>query len=615
LGAALGPTALLLVLALAAVPAAGRADGWNPDFPTRLRIALALVLQGLGGGFTVRDESLPVPSPPARESAFGGWPSSPGGSELTLSAVPLTVTALWIAAVAIGCRLRDRIVRSAGARLALVADGSGGGWQRTVRPVPVAEASAAEPVAEPVPVDPAQLAYVIYTSGSTGEPKGVEITHAAAANTIDDVNARYRVGSDDVTLQVSALDFDLSVYDLFGLLAVGGTVVTLTEDVRREAAVWAGLAAEHGVTVWNTVPTLLDMLLVACESGTGLPRLRVAIVSGDWVGLDLPDRLRASAPNALLVAMGGATEASIWSNAHDVKGVDPAWVSIPYGRPLANQRFRVVDAHGRDRPDFVPGELWIGGAGVALGYRGDPDRTAASFVTAGGERWYRTGDLGRYHPSGVLEFLGRRDHQVKVRGHRIELGEIETRLRELPGVANAVAWVDSSAGVRRLAAVVTPEQGADPAPDGADLLAALAGHLPPHMLPEHLTVVDRLPLNANAKVDRAAVAQTYGLRRAAETAPADDGPRGDTERAVAEVWAALLEAPEVGRTANFFGLGGDSLTATRVVQQFSQRFGVELSLRQLFNHPTIAEIAAVVDAEISDSHQHEASVRLEEGVL
>ncbi|WP_331739077.1 amino acid adenylation domain-containing protein (plasmid) [Streptomyces sp. NBC_00727] len=511
---------------------------------------------------------------------------------------------------------RNRIVRSAGARLALVADrpASGGDWDGAVRPVPVAEASAAVPLAEPVSVDPGQLAYVIYTSGSTGEPKGVEITHEAAANTIDDVNARHGVGPADVALQVSALDFDLSVYDLFGLLAVGGTVVTLTEDVRREAAVWARLAAEHGVTVWNTVPTLLDMLLVACESGVSLPALRVAIVSGDWVGLDLCDRLRADAPNALLVAMGGATEASIWSNAHEVTAVDPAWVSVPYGRPLGNQRFRVVDPHGRDRPDFVPGELWIGGSGVALGYRGDPDRTAASFVTAGGERWYRTGDLGRYHPSGALEFLGRRDHQVKVRGHRIELGEIETGLRELPGVAGAVAWVDVSAGVHRLAAVATPERGAEPAAAGK-LLAALAERLPAHMLPEHLTVVERLPLNANAKVDRAAVARTYGLRHTAREPGVDDRPRGDTERAVAEVWAELLEAPGAGRGDDFFGLGGDSLTATRMIQQFTTRFGVELTLRQLFNHPTIAGIAAVLDAEISGSHPRQASVRLEEGVL
>ncbi|MFJ3221945.1 amino acid adenylation domain-containing protein [Streptomyces sp. NPDC086783] len=512
---------------------------------------------------------------------------------------------------------RNRIVRSAGARTALVGPEpeSGADWDEAVRLVPVAEAVGAEPAAEPAAVDPARLAYVIYTSGSTGEPKGVEISHAAAANTIDDVNTRHGVGPGDVTLQVSALDFDLSVYDLFGLLAVGGTVVTLTEDLRREATAWAALATEHGVTVWNTVPTLLDMLLVACESGTGLPRLRVAIVSGDWVGLDLPDRLRAVAPDALLVAMGGATEASIWSNAFEVETVDPAWVSVPYGRPLANQRFRVVDEHGRDRPDFVPGELWIGGAGVALGYRGDPERTAASFVVADGERWYRTGDLGRYHPSGILEFLGRRDHQVKVRGHRIELGEIEAGLRELSGVASAVAWVDSGAGTRRLAAVVIPEPGAGPALSQADLPAALAARLPAHMIPEHIAVADRLPLTANAKVDRAALALAYGPGRAVRAAPSDDRPRGETERVVAEVWAELLEAPEVGRSADFFGLGGDSLVATRVVQQFSRRFGVELSLRQLFNHPTVAAIAAVVDDEIAGSHRHEASVRLEEGVL
>ncbi|WP_438817608.1 phosphopantetheine-binding protein [Streptomyces finlayi] len=204
---------------------------------------------------------------------------------------------------------------------------------------------------------------------------------------------------------------------------------------------------------------------------------------------------------------------------------------------------------------------------------------------------------------------------MKVRGHRIELGEIETRLRELPAVARAVAWVDSSAGVRRLAAVVTCEPGPDPAPAAPDLLSALAAHLPAHMIPEHLTVVDALPLNANAKVDRAAVARLYGLRHLSSESPADDRPQGDTERAVAEVWADLLEAPGVGRSANFFGLGGDSLTATRVVQQFAKRFGVELSLRRLFNHPTIAEIAAVLDAEIAGSHPHHASARLEEGVL
>ncbi|MBA3780240.1 MAG: amino acid adenylation domain-containing protein [Nocardioides sp.] len=511
---------------------------------------------------------------------------------------------------------RNRIVRSSGTRFALVDDVFTGAaepaddWPEGTVLCPMASALEADPLPEPTAVHPEQLAYVIYTSGSTGEPKGVEISHAAAANTIDDVSSRYDVGPSDVALQVSALDFDLSVYDLFGLLAVGGTVVTITEDTRREAATWARCVAEHGVTIWNTVPTLLDMVLVAGESGTDLSSLRLAMVSGDWVGLDLCDRLHAAAPGARMVAMGGATEASIWSNAFDVEAVDPAWVSVPYGYPLANQQFRVVDEHGRDRPDWVPGELWIGGAGVARGYRGDSERTAASFVHADGRRWYRTGDQGRYLPSGVLEFLGRSDHQVKVRGHRVELGEIETRLRELPGVGASVVWVDGTAAGRHLVAAVT---GTDTgALHGDALRRALADALPAYMVPDHIAVLDQLPLNANGKVDRRALARDHGLDLTG--GEADDPLQSATERAVAEIWQTLLQVPAVRRSSNFFALGGDSLNATRVLQQLARRFGVELSLRQLFNHATLADLAGVLDAEIAGGDQHDETI-LEEGVL
>ncbi|MEV6041781.1 amino acid adenylation domain-containing protein, partial [Nonomuraea sp. NPDC052116] len=288
-------------------------------------------------------------------------------------------------------------------------------------------------LAEPVMVAPDMSAYVIFTSGSTGEPKGVEVSHRAALNTIEDINQRFGVGPDDRVLAVSALDFDLSVYDIFGLLSVGGALVMPEESERRDAQRWAELCAAHGVTIWNTVPTLLDMLL-----HTTAPRLRLALVSGDWVGLDLHARLAAQS-ECRLVALGGATEAAIWSNAWEVDRVPAHWTSIPYGLPLRNQRYRVVDGRGRDCPDWVAGELWIGGAGVAIGYRGDPETTSAKFVESGGERWYRTGDLGRYWPDGTLEFLGRADHQVKIRGHRIELGEIEAALEASPQVARAVA--------------------------------------------------------------------------------------------------------------------------------------------------------------------------------
>jgi yersiniabactin nonribosomal peptide synthetase len=215
--------------------------------------------------------------------------------------------------------------------------------------------------ADVVHAHPHSLAYVIFTSGSTGEPKGVEITHRAALNTIADINERFEVTEHDRVLAVSALDFDLSVYDVFGLLAAGGSIVTIAEDDRRDAERWHSLVISRGVTVWNTVPALAEMLSVVGET----PSLRLVLVSGDWVGLDLPQRF----PHARFVAMGGATEASIWSNFVEVAEPEPHWRSIPYG-PLHNQRFRVVDDQGRDCPDHVQGELWIGGAGVARGYRG-----------------------------------------------------------------------------------------------------------------------------------------------------------------------------------------------------------------------------------------------------
>ncbi|WP_213451839.1 non-ribosomal peptide synthetase [Rhizomonospora bruguierae] len=346
---------------------------------------------------------------------------------------------------------RERMQRLAGARL-VVTDEAGAIGRPAAEVVLIGATAAVAPLPGPATVDTDRLAYVIFTSGSTGEPKGVEITHRAAWNTIADVNRRFAVGDGDRVLAVSALEFDLSVYDVFGLLSVGGAVVLLTDAARRDARRWVDLAQRHGVTIWNSVPVLLEMLLTVLAGDTcARPPLRLVLVSGDWVGLDLPGRVAAVRPRCRFVALGGATEAAIWSNFTDVARVDPSWTSIPYGRPLANQRFRVVDTAGRDRPDWVPGELWIGGTGVARGYRGAPRQTARQFVGTDDGRWYRTGDLGRYRPDGVLEFLGRTDHQVKIRGHRIELGEIEAAFQSQPGVGRAVAAVTDD---RRLVVAV-----------------------------------------------------------------------------------------------------------------------------------------------------------------
>ena len=329
--------------------------------------------------------------------------------------------------------------------------------ERFERPVVVGALAPADPieVASPAPDD---LAYVIYTSGSSGKPKGVMIEHAAAMNTIADVNHRFDVGPDDRVLAVSALSFDLSVYDVFGALAAGAAIVLPEASGWRDPAHWSALMLAHRVTIWSSVPTLMAMLVEHSEGRQSElhDALRVVMLSGDWIGVSLPDRIRALAPNASVTSLGGATEASIWSILHPIEDVDPSWTSIPYGKAMRNQAFYVLDRQLEPRPVWVPGDLYIGGVGLARGYWRDQEKTAASFVTraADGVRLYRTGDLGRLLPDGSIEFLGRQDNQVKVRGHRIELGEIEAALEQHAGVERAVVEAIGDGAGRRLAAFV-----------------------------------------------------------------------------------------------------------------------------------------------------------------
>ncbi|WP_244117369.1 non-ribosomal peptide synthetase/type I polyketide synthase [Burkholderia gladioli] len=303
-------------------------------------------------------------------------------------------------------------------------------------------------------------AYVIYTSGSTGTPKGVLIDHRGAVNTVLDVNRRFGIAPGDRVLGLSALYFDLSVYDMFGIFAAGATLVLPQPAGVRDPSHWLEMVERHGITVWNSVPALLELLIDEAQAAQRtLAGLRTVMLSGDWIPLPLPARLAALAPEARLIAMGGATEASIWSNWFEVGQVDPQWHSVPYGYPLGNQCYRVMDGRLRDCPDHVTGDLYIGGIGLALGYENDPDKTAASFLhhPDDGQRLYRTGDLARYWADGTLEFLGRRDFQVKIAGNRIELGEIETALLRHPGVHDAVVdAIGARHGEKRLAAWIVP---------------------------------------------------------------------------------------------------------------------------------------------------------------
>ncbi|MFV0526413.1 MAG: amino acid adenylation domain-containing protein [Acidimicrobiales bacterium] len=460
------------------------------------------------------------------------------------------------------------------------------------------DASRQEPASRAVEVAPDDLAYVIFTSGSTGAPKGVEITHDAASNTCLDVAARFGIDPSDRVLALSALDFDLSVFDVFGVLGAGGVVVLPGEHERRDPTRWLDLVAAHGVTVWNTVPALLDLALLEAGTSRRAASLRVALLSGEWVGLDLPRRLQTATDGegrdpARLVALGGATEAAIWSNWWEVDEVPSHWTSIPYGRPLTAQRYRVVDDAGRDTPDWVPGELWIGGRGVAKGYRNDPGRTAERFVEEAGERWYRTGDLGRYWPDGTLEFLGRTDHQVKVGGHRLELGEVERALERLPDLGRAVVVATGKRNSRTLHATVEPRTGANLDPEV--LRSMLAEHLPAYAIPGRIAVVDRMPLTANGKVDRAALLASAG-RDAEPHAPTGRPPSGPMEEAVAALWAEILDAAVTDREISFFGLGGDSMGVLRMATLLRDRYGADVAVRNILAAPSVEAVAALAVA-------------------
>jgi amino acid adenylation domain-containing protein len=409
---------------------------------------------------------------------------------------------------------------------------------------------------------------VIFTSGSTGTPKGVAIEHRACRTTVDDLVERFGFGPADRVLALSAASFDLSVFDVFGVLGAGGAMVLPAADRLRDPQHWLDLCTRHGVTVWNTAPALMEMLVEHAEldpagARRALAGLRLVMLSGDWIPVALPDRIRALAPQAEVMSLGGATEASIWSIHHPVGEVDPAWPSIPYGRALTGQSFWVLDDSGRPQPVGEPGELFIGGAGVARGYIGDPAQTAERFTEHPvlRERLYRTGDLGRWRPDGTLQFLGRVDRQVKVRGHRIELGDVETALGQVPGVRLALAAaLPGPDGRPRLVAHAVPVAGA--APTEQQLLAALRDRLPSHLLPTRITLLDALPLTANGKVDHAALPNPFAPRRRAgaaqdppapapEPAPAAEPaatPRAAPDWLAAAVAAAGDEGLEVGLT-------------------------------------------------------------------
>ncbi|MBF4995678.1 amino acid adenylation domain-containing protein [Nocardia sp. BSTN01] len=482
---------------------------------------------------------------------------------------------------------RDRILARAGARVALT--DAALELPADVTAIDLTTALAGRRLERAYASDPDAVAYVLFTSGSTGEPKGVEVSHRAAANTIDALGAYFGLDASVRLLGLSSLEFDLSVFDIFAPLALGGALVCVDAEIERDAQAWARLIAEDEVSVLNCAPGLIGMLLDSADAAA-LRTLRVVVTGGDRVDAELAHRLRAAVPDLRFAGLGGATEAAIHSTVCEVTDDFPAdRATVPYGTPLANVAMRVVNERGEDCPDWVVGELWIGGTSVADGYRGDPERTAQRFVEYGGLRWYRTGDLARYLPDGTVDFLGRADHQVKIRGYRVELGEVETALTTLPSVQQAVALVTGSG--RLAAAVRAGSVTAD------ELRVALRDLLPAHMIPDLIEIVTEIPLTPNGKLDRAAI------RRLVEAGAPDAGaaavaPANEIEAALAYIAAQILGVETVGVDTDFFEIGGNSILATTFTAKVRGLLAVEkFGVTAVFGGRTVRRIAAQLQAD------------------
>ncbi|WP_291440746.1 amino acid adenylation domain-containing protein [Desulfovibrio sp.] len=456
------------------------------------------------------------------------------------------------------------------------------------------DAPAAEVASEILllPADPDDVAYVIFTSGSTGKPKGVAVSHQAALNTILDVNFRNTVTAKDRLFAVSQLNFDLSVYDIFGALAVGAALVIPTHAAVPDPHEWVRQVEAERVTVWNSVPALAQLLIEAAHvSGGSIESLRLFMLSGDWLPVDLAKSILALTQRPRLVSMGGATEAAIWSVEKVVETVAPDQKTIPYGKPLSGQILYVLDAAMRLCPQWTPGEIHIAGVGLAEGYLHRPELTDKAFVLhpVTGERLYRTGDWGRLLPDGDIEFLGREDSQVKINGMRIELGEIEAAITALLGVRQAVAVITENGGIKQIAAFAVPDD--TQAIDEERLREALKKKLPHSWLPSVLCLESTLPLSANGKVDRKALAvrarhALHAARPGKTVLPETEG-----QQKIADVWASVLNGARPGLSVSFFDAGGTSFLAMQLASRLAALLEQPVPVISIFQYTTIASQA------------------------
>lgn len=433
-------------------------------------------------------------------------------------------------------------------------------------------------------VNPESDAYIIFTSGSTGNPKGVVIKHNSAVNTIADINRKFNINQQDRLLCLASFGFDLSVYDVYGALSSGALLYICNQQKNPEEL--KAVIENEKITVWNSVPAVMQMLISCLKNEWKNETLRLVLMSGDWIPVKLPSEILHHFPNVVPISLGGATEGSIWSIYYPISDKLFDFGSIPYGMPLSNQKIYILD----DKLEYcavgVKGEICIGGMGVAQGYINNPEKTAAAFINHHELGYiYRTGDYGKLHNEGFIEFLGRKDTQVKIHGYRVELGEIEARASELEGVKQAVVLLKKQGAGASIKMFLESNEELDI----EDIKNKLRKKLPEYMIPSFIVCMKQFPITQNGKTDRKQLLENSSDNSVVYRTE----PLNEKEKLLSEIWCKILEIDSIELDRSLFETGVDSLKSIQFITEI-KNMGYEVSLMDIYSNDTIEKLAAVL---------------------